>query len=144
MADTANSTPTSGIDRRSAIAGLASISLAAPALPSAQALEQEHPDAALLILADRLEMASAQARVLIIKSQEEKTLDADRAWEKAADIELEIVHQIEGIPARTLHGLRVKAKALQWCYGDDPVEFGEGQTTDVRLAAQIVRALLTL
>lgn len=143
MADSASTTNPSKIDRRTALLGLAAVSLTAPALSYAEATETQHPDAALLVLGDRLKAASACAQLLIIKSQEEKTPEADAAWEAAFDHEHEIVSQIEGIPARTLHGLRVKAQALQWCHGDEPIELHEQQTTDIRLAQQIIRALQT-
>jgi len=52
-----------------------------------------------------------------------------------------IVHQIEPQNATTLDGLRVKARAALWYFGEDLAEF-DGPT-DMRLVASILRDLLS-
>lgn len=57
----------------------------------------------------------------------------------------DIVHQIEVIPATSLAGLQVKARAILWCHSGEPIAsdaFNDQETTDIRLAASIVRDLL--
>ena len=143
MANHANSTNPSEIDRRVVLGGLAAVSLTAPALSSAQALEQEHPDAALLLLGERLKAAHAKTSLLVIEADRVQTPEADKACEDAMDVEHKIVKQIEGVVPHTVHGLRVKAQAVEWCHSWESIELNDQQTTDIRLAQQIIRALLT-
>lgn len=64
------------------------------------------------------------------------------AWDAAYARTAIIVDLIEKEPATTMEGLRAKARCIQWCYGDDPVDLATQDTTDDRLATQIVNALL--
>ena len=54
-----------------------------------------------------------------------------------------LVDLIEKAEATTLEGLRVKARAVQWCYGDDPMKL-DGDTTDMRISSQILNGILTI
>lgn len=93
-------------------------------------------DAALLILGQEFEAAFAAEQAL-------QMTDNGDAWDQAYAVTHSIVDRIEKMPATTLEGLRVKARCIQWCYGEDPVfQDAECETTDYRLAHQIVRALL--
>jgi hypothetical protein len=54
----------------------------------------------------------------------------------------DLARRIEGIPAKTLHGLMVKAEVVNWCHCADFDGFED--TTDLRVAAGIIRDLLAL
>lgn len=143
MAVPAHTTNPSEIDRRSVFAGVAAISLATPLMSYAEAAEQSHPDAALLVLGERLKAAHAKTSLLVIEADRVQTPEADKACEDAMEVEHKIVKQIESAVPYTLHGLRVKAQAVEWCHCWEAIELTANQTTDVRLAQQIIRALLT-
>ena len=54
-----------------------------------------------------------------------------------------IVDKIEAMPAATLDGLRVKARAVAWCHqGEERIEFADRPTKDLRLARSIIEDLL--
>jgi hypothetical protein len=55
-----------------------------------------------------------------------------------------IVERIVAAPATTIEGLRIKAKALSWCYAFEPIDLTAefGDTANVRVLASIVRDLL--
>jgi len=56
-----------------------------------------------------------------------------------------IIDQIVAIPASTIEGLRIKARAIQWCYHDDPVDLVVDQnTTDLRIANSLIADLLAV
>lgn len=65
-------------------------------------------------------------------------------WDAAYARTESIVELIEKEPVTTLEGLRVKARCIQWCHGDDPVDLALSDTTDGRLATQVVQALLKI
>ena len=72
------------------------------------------------------------------------TPDAEwKAWETADN---EIMRDIQDTRARSLHALRVKAKAIVSCYGasavPDDICLGQQRCTDAILAESIVRDLL--
>src|SRR4051812_31035602 len=77
---------------------------------------------------------------------------ADALWEPAYRAACGIFTQIEQSPATTLDGLRVKALAAHWCVNGDEftpdifqvVPHGSGPTTDIRLAASVLRDLLAI
>ena len=130
------------VDRRRALtSGLTAINLTMPVPSYAQALKQRHPDAALLLLAEQLKASQAESDRLMVVSRIRKTPEANEAWEVSFAKCHQAVDTIEDVHAHTLHGLRVKALAAQWCHGEKPFQVGS-DTTDARLASQIVRALL--
>jgi hypothetical protein len=111
---------------------LAGIAAAIPATPSVASI-QPHADAELLRLSEQLKAAWAVEEACVVAS------DFDVAAEKSR----QIVEQIERCTATTLGGFRVKALAVQWCWQGEPdIQFGEDQTTDVRLAQSILRDLV--
>lgn len=67
---------------------------------------------------------------------------ASAEWQTAHDVCSAIVDIIEAIPTNSMTGLRVKALAIQWCHGNEPVDLCWQDTTDNRLATSIVHALL--
>ena len=100
-----------------------------------------HPDAELIRLGAELEAAWARqdAAAELAKTDEELE-ELMRPAEEA-------VERIEHLPAYTLAGLLVKARAVSWCNcGEeiDPDRFCpfQGAATDGRIAASIVRDLL--
>lgn len=64
--------------------------------------------------------------------------DEWEAWDKSL---CAILKQIEDLDASDPAARRLKALAIMTIYGTDPEILGDGTTTDMRLARQIVRAL---
>ena len=65
------------------------------------------------------------------------------AYEQAVAFTSSIIDQIAIVPAASLSGLRVKARALDWYHRTvEGPSFGKGQCPDERLAQQIVAGLL--
>lgn len=116
------------MERRTALKG-AVAAIAVSALPPAAMADIE-----LIELAHELEVAEREFDMLP---------DDAPNWDEAYDRCSKIVERIAGTDAEGVAGLRAKAKAVRWCYGTDPIDFEE-QTTDMRLAGQIVRALLNI
>jgi len=56
---------------------------------------------------------------------------------------LSLLHKIDATPAKTVDGIKVKAKAIAWIYSDGMDDFLGGETTDQRLVRQIIAGLLT-
>jgi hypothetical protein len=75
---------------------------------------------------------------------EQRRLEGSDDFENARDRVSRIVDEIEALPAYTMGGLRVKARAIWWCHsGEASISFGElHPTTDLRLAQSIVVDLL--
>jgi hypothetical protein len=92
-------------------------------------------DAALIALGRELEAAWAQER-------EANDNGSDRDIEATCEATGAVVDRIEAIPARTLEGFKVKARAVSWCHCGDFEGFGT--TTDERIAARIIRDLLAI
>ena len=84
-------------------------------------------------LGEELDVATAA-----YESSSAKEFDA--AYKKAKAV----VERIVAAPATTIEELRVKAKAVAWCYSFEPIELVAefGDTTNVRLLASILRDLL--
>lgn len=96
-----------------------------------------------LCLAERL--AEACALGTRIDNQEDPTAEEVDAWSKIDD---EVTHDILNLPARSVTGLKVKAKMAVACYGasatPDELNLSDEKTIDVLLAEQIVRTLATM
>jgi len=72
-------------------------------------------------------------------------LSLERRCEEAGKRTLEIVGLIESLPARTLEGLIVKAKAVRWCRtGDLDFEDLEPAATDTRICHSIMKDLAAM
>ncbi|MFA5952786.1 MAG: hypothetical protein WC807_21210 [Hyphomicrobium sp.] len=54
-----------------------------------------------------------------------------------------VVQKIISLKAATLQGLRVKARAFQWCYADEEARLS-GSTTDIRLVQSILDDLFAV
>lgn len=101
----------------------------------------ETPDRIIIDLARAFEAAYAaqEAARAVCRETGDWT-----AWEAAFARTESIVDLIEEETATTLEGLRAKARCIQWCFGDEPVDLAVQDTTDARLATQIVNALLKI
>lgn len=130
------------ITRRSVLKTATAIGLAGSGLTAAAAMEAEHPDLPLLVLGERLEMESQAYDLVLAKFAGVDTHEADEACTYACGEVSVIVRNIASLQARTVDGLRVKARAIQWCFGNEPIMFDEGEASSNKLAAQIVQALL--
>lgn len=129
------------LTRRHALSVVASAALVVPAAPAAT-----HPDDALLRLGQLFEAEWAKERDLWAAAHldwpgAESDLIAERA-EQQSDRTSELAKQIAITPARTLDGMRIKARAFAWTRGDEPLEMDMfGETIDCRLAASILMDL---
>jgi hypothetical protein len=56
----------------------------------------------------------------------------------------DVLRKIEELPSDSLENLRTKARALKTIYGSDTLLDDAGESTDVRLARQIINGLLAL
>lgn len=139
------------ITRRAVLAGISVVATPPLALAAGSAVNPpEHmpvhsaapeDDAALLALGERFEGHFATEEAARIVGRETGDWDA---WDAAYAETSAVVREIEAVRATTLRGLQIKARCIQWCYGDDPISSMDEHTTDIRLAHQIVRHLLAL
>lgn len=124
--------------RRTFLAGAAGVATATAGLP---AVADIHLDAGLLELGERLKLSWAHERELDVRPG----YVADEEFDEACERSSAIVDRIEKIPAHTVDGLRVKVLAIQWCHGSDESLWLEPHTsTDLRLAAQVIKQLLNI
>jgi hypothetical protein len=105
-------TPT--LSRRHVIAGLTA---ALPAAVAAPALAASNPDAALLALEPEIErLAAERARLLHIwaytPTYGPKCAQAEAGMYAATDALFDALRVLEEVPARTLEGLRFKARMV--------------------------------
>lgn len=123
---TANETTTTS--RRTLLAGMAA---AAAPVTAMSAVAAPGDDTELLRLGAALGDAWAAQR-----SNVELT---DDAYHRTADV----VQRILALPAHSIEGLRVKAKAVAWCYDEEPVDLSlDGpKTTDLQLVHSILSDL---
>ncbi|PZO78434.1 MAG: hypothetical protein DI629_12085 [Mesorhizobium amorphae] len=105
---------------------------------------QPHPDSDLLALEMEFNKAVAQYNSVEAFAKEEPSDEAYALSDHLYEVCGEIVGKIEGQHAKTMDGLRVQARAIDWCCCGEEITFGAGETTDVRLAARIVKSLLGL
>lgn len=100
-----------------------------------------NPDARLLALGRELEAAweIEKAGFRREASDEEVNLFCDRTGE--------IVDRIEQIPATTIRGFQVKARAISWSHAGEPIKSISGEREpckDDLLACSLIRDLLSL
>ena len=132
------------LDRRSfaRCLGIAALAVGATA-GVVQAGAALNPDEELIRLGAEFEAAWAAERATKHPFYEE-------VFEAAYGRSASIAHRIMVIPAKTLDGLRVKARAVLWCRSGEPIadasfSYDEDHpTTDLILAAGIVRDLLAI
>jgi hypothetical protein len=133
MSNNAFPAAATGLPSRRLILGSAVVA-GVVALPASA---QAHPDHELLKIGDDFEQTWRAERVgLAPRGLTDEQVAA------FVDATSAVVDQIEVLPAKTLQGLRIKARAVAWCHDGDFCGFGD--TTDERLAAQIIRDLLAL
>jgi hypothetical protein len=104
-------------------------------------------DAELIALGAQLEAAwKDQNRAELALDYRNDPLDpaAIREFERTRAIASAIVDTIEATSARTLAGLRVKARAISWCHCGEAIELTDEQTTDIRLAQTMIADLLAV
>ncbi len=97
---------------------------------------EETPDGNLARLGQQLDAADAAMRLV--------EHGPAGAFENAYAVGSAVVAAIEAHPAKTFDDLRVKARAVLWCCGDEPLVADRGMTTDERLAFAIVKDILTI
>jgi len=120
-------------------AAVAAVAIPAVALASAPA----SADAALIALGEELETAWAAEIAAYAQYRGDFSLEHEAITDAAYEATKAVILRIEAVPASTMEGLRVKARAVQWCYDADPVDLAVDQsTTDLRLANSIIRDLL--
>lgn len=105
-----------------------------------------NPDADLIELDEMLSIAQANCDETFERNgRDEATAGESDAAYRLASL---VVDKIEGTPAKTLQGLRVKAKAVMWCHGKpwdrNKVQLTDDPTTDMRLAQSIVHDLVNM
>ena len=119
--------------------GLAALPASLPASAAA------HPDAELIRLDADLTEAWRFEDAVRHEFAGRSTHETDACVEKAIEAGLAVVARIRAVRAATLDGLRVKARAVSWCYGGDPVSFDEDHSvTSEHLMAGIVTDLLRM
>jgi hypothetical protein len=106
-------------------------------------------DAELLMLGAVFEKAWAAERGALRAMESLYSDEKGECFEGARDVTSAIVDQIEALQAHTIAGLKLKARVLMWCRGEEHEvltgrSFNDQGTTDVRFAAAIVRDLLAL
>jgi hypothetical protein len=107
------------------------------ASPRDSALPDEEPDGKLIQLGAAFEAAWSAERAL-------DGADHDR-FEAAHQATQAIVDQIEKLPATTLKGFRIKARAVAWFHLGEDIELsGSRALSDTRLAESLIRDLLAL
>jgi hypothetical protein len=105
------------------------------------------PDAKLIALGMQLDAAWAHEKSIeeVMNDFSDDAFEA--AFEAATDVSSAIVDHIEELTATTIAGARVKAKAVWWCHNGEEIDddfFSTQCTTDVRIAAGLVRDLLEI
>jgi hypothetical protein len=101
-----------------------------------------HPDAALLELSRQLEAAQAEEAAACEALDRGRSETVDAAIIPAS----RIVDDILAVPARSLEGLKVKARAFLWCgwKAEDIDSELFGSTTDMQITISILRDLVAM
>lgn len=98
-----------------------------------------HPTNDIKTLSDEFEAAwAAMDRFFENVPSGSTDEDYDRMFRPVSDL----AKRISDMKMTTIDGLRLKARALQWC--NEEFDFMDGQTTDERLAYGLVQDLLNL
>ena len=135
--------------RRSILSQLPAASIAMGATLGSLAPVTAGPqgDAELLRLGREFEAAWSHEIAVLARLKGVDTPAGDEEFDAAIDAVSAIVDRIEVIPATSLAGLQVKARAISWCHSGEPLEaeaFSDQQTTNVRIAASLVNDLLAM
>jgi len=132
--------------RRAMLTGAVALPLALPVAALAATVAPS-PDAELIRLGAELDAAWAAEAPFAERMEALDTVEADEAWEAALGRTSDIAGKIAEATATTLAGLMVKARACSWCRDGEPftdTTFDEQGTTDVSLAAGVMRDLLAM
>jgi hypothetical protein len=98
-----------------------------------------HPNNDIKALSDEFEAAwAAMDRFFANVPSGSTDEDYDRMFRPVADL----ANRIADMKMTTIDGLRLKARAMQWC--NEEFDFMEGKTTDERLAYGLVQDVLNL
>src|SRR4051812_43900775 len=108
-------------------AGLATAGAAIPATVALAA--PPHPDAALLLLAGELEAVWRAEKAVFAGLRGDETDEAEAARYRAIDAASEVAERIGALPATSLDGLRIKARAASWARDGYPYDPGDENTT---------------
>lgn len=119
---------------------MAAAAVAAVAVPSALGAAESQADQRLLDLGREFE---ALYRAENAAKPKDRMHGDWTAWDAAYERTSKVVHRILRLRARSFAGVRVKARAVDWCHSGGFRSF-DGTTTDMKLADQIVRDLLRL
>jgi hypothetical protein len=105
-----------------------------------------HPDAELIALGREFEAKWARERELYKPEVIAHSLAAEQASDEAYFATAAAVERIEKLPAHTMEGLRIKARAVSWCHGGEYVSMGGSKypTTDIRLDQDIIEDILRM
>lgn len=102
-------------------------------------------DARLLELGQCLDEAWARERetcnAIKAHGHDNPCDELEAAFDTAYKVCGGVVDEIMAMPASTLEGLKVKARAVSWCHSGEEVILGDQNTTDMRLVASILRDL---
>ena len=124
------------IARRPLVAGAASTVSAALSIPLAKTTGGD--DAELLRLGHEMDRLIAEEN-----AAKPAHNDGDwTAWDAAYERSQVAVRAVTELPARSLEGFRIKARAVAWCYSGDEVDFPDTSSTDMKLVNAIIRDLL--
>jgi hypothetical protein len=107
-------------------------------------------DAQLVQLSGELLEVHKKARTAFALAEEAMDLGDEEAAQEHDAAAMEHARQAEAIarrmtmlPAKTLEGMRAKARAVEWFYPDAVIDLGiRGRATDVELAESILADLL--
>jgi hypothetical protein len=116
--------------------GILSGTIATVVLP-ATAVAQ--PDGTIKTLSEEFEAARAASDEFY---RNVPTGSTDEDYERMFRPVSDLARRIADMKMTTLEGLKLKARALQWC--NKEFDFMDGQTTDERLAYGLVQDLLNL
>lgn len=124
--------------RRSVFRGLplAAIAASMPAMLSAA-------DADLLVLERELDEAWNAEREIVAMEPDDYDAEFEAMAGMACARTRDVVHRIQEIDATSLHGIRVKAKAMSWCHSGR-LETDPGHPSDINFAFGIVQNILRL
>ncbi len=138
----------SSLSRRVMLAAIPVAAIGFGAVLPAAAETVASPDARLLELGRQFEAAWVQQNRADDLCEETLSEEAYALIEAAVDATSAIVHKIDEFQAHTLAGLYVKARAVSWCHSGEEMHADslafDRATTDLRLAAMIVRDILAI
>lgn len=110
----------------------------------ARAKSEPIPDFELLQLGAEFEGRWARETTVYATFEQVETHEADAICDAAYDLTKQIVLQIQDTPARTLAGLKIKARAILWCHSGAYLSDEEITTTDERIIRTLIDDLIAI